>query len=146
MSLDDLFSRDFRTLEFPADTNMVYVIGIKDERKGFFPFYVGRTARLMGRMGDYDDCPFDLSSLPDFHVGRAIKFFRAKGKRIEVKYILSNDAGDDEEEWKAKIQRALGTEFRLMDEPMFKPTSPMSEEQQKVERYCIDFLDVLEHK
>jgi len=49
MTLDDLFE-GFQRFPFPTDASIVYAIGICEER-GFFPFYVGESARQLGRMG-----------------------------------------------------------------------------------------------
>ena len=97
MGFENLFGTGFETLQFPVDANMVYIIGVQDDRKGFFPFYVGKTRRLIGRMGDYDNAHFD--PLPDFHVGQAIKCFHLQKRNVVVKYKLSKAMSAEEGKW-----------------------------------------------
>jgi len=46
----------FETADLPPSQeimNFVYVLGVEDSNKGFAPFYVGQTSRLLGRIDDY---------------------------------------------------------------------------------------------
>jgi hypothetical protein len=144
MGFDNLFFQDFKKLDFPCNTDMVYVIGVQDDRKGFCPFYVGKSSNVMGRMGDYTRAHFDLSSLPDFHVGWAIRFFQCANKKVEVKYKPSKDMSQEENEWKKKLRLALGNKFQLLTETLFQPFGSEGEEKQKVRMYCEKFLNALD--
>lgn len=145
MGLENVFADNFKHIEFPYHSDMVYIIGIRDTSKGFFPFYVGRTGRFTGRMGDYGDAYFDLRSIPDFHVGRAIRFFQSNGRIVEVKYKLSDNMTTEEKKWKQTIKHELPKKLKLLEEPFFEPVKNDSKKElDKVQRFCDDFLEALD--
>jgi len=101
---------DWNVLDFPENTSSIYVIFIVKE-KNEIPIYVGETARLYGRIGDYGTANFTAQT--DFMVGEAIKYFREKGYQIIIKYKFSANRKKEEKTIKESFKNQG---FRLLSE------------------------------
>jgi len=123
---------DFIFLDFPENTSAIYVIVIVKEKKEI-PLYVGKTARLYGRIGDYGTAGFKAST--DFKVGEAIKYFREKGYKIIIKYKFSDDRKKD----KNTIIKSFQSQgFRLLNEMVgynYRKANEI-EERNRIKEFC----------
>jgi hypothetical protein len=136
MGFDDLFA-DFQKFDFPIDASIVYVIGIRETTKGFFPFYVGESGRHIGRMGDYITANFRATT--DFHVGEAIKFFHSKELSVEIRYKVSLERKDREKEL-IGILDDRGVPLQKLGSYHPKDTNE-EDERKKVHEFCTRFLE-----
>ncbi|MEO6322720.1 MAG: hypothetical protein ABIR56_18740 [Polaromonas sp.] len=85
----------FTELAFPENADIGYVLCFK--RKGSsdcVPFYVGESARHVGRFGDYVAANFTAAT--DFKVGQAVKQLRAHGCEVLILYKTTNDRKAEE--------------------------------------------------
>ena len=78
--------QEFKTVPFPQEADIVYVVGIEGDGK-FFPIYVGESSRYIGRMGDYLSSNFKAPT--DFKVGKTIKLLMEQGQNVVFKYKIS---------------------------------------------------------
>jgi len=81
---------EFKTILFPADEEVVYVLCFK--RKGeteAIPFYVGESGRGTRRLSDYITAQFAAPT--DFKVGVVVKELQAAGAEVLVKYKRTNE-------------------------------------------------------
>jgi hypothetical protein len=143
MGLDDLFQDfqkfNFPRVNFPGDASIVYVIGIREPVKGFFPFYVGESGRQLGRMGDYITASFNATT--DFHVGEAIRFFQSQGLEVEVRYKISLERKDEESELREEIAKRS---IPLLKLGSYDPKRTLKEEERlKVHKVCREFVDTV---
>lgn len=82
--------KEFNTIAFPADEDVVYVLCFK--RKGEtedIPFYVGESGRGTRRLGDYITAQFAAPT--DFKVGKVVRELQKAGVEVLVKYKFTND-------------------------------------------------------
>jgi hypothetical protein len=85
----------FVDMEWPQVPNIVYVFYFRVETASqVIPLYVGQSSVHVGRFGYYVTAPF--SSQTDFKVGEAIRFLRARGCYVGVRYKCSQSPRDDE--------------------------------------------------
>ena len=73
----------FKTIPFPRNPNIVYVIGTR-KRGRFLPIYVGRSTRHIGRLGDYVSAQFNAPT--DFKVGKAVDYLMSQGEKVVFRY------------------------------------------------------------
>lgn len=102
---------DFTDMVFLEDKQIVYVLYFKsDDRKEIVPFYVGESARGIGRFGDYVSAQFTAST--DFKVGEAIRYLRSLRLVVGIKYKVSQYREAEEK----KLIAALRKERQLLND------------------------------
>jgi len=137
---DILMDDNFVEIPFPANGDIVYIIGIKRGNR-FHPFYIGQSSRNIGRFGDYLKANF--SAPTDFKVGEAIKYFFKKRCEVVIKYRESQNRTEDEnalikkyKESGASLLNVLqGYDYRRDDE---------SKEREKVQEFVDNFLKTMD--
>jgi hypothetical protein len=101
--------RGFETFDFAADhsslpeaAGYVYVFCLS-AGEGEIPFYVGESGRFRGRMGDYKSAQFKAPT--DFRVGTATVRLRNAGLRVIVRYRVSADRFQEQQDliWQCVI-------------------------------------------
>lgn len=91
------YLNEFMQIKFPVQPNIVYVICYKKDDRKEIPFYVGKSTRSIGRIGDYVSANF--SAQTDFKVGKAIDYLREeRGYEIIVRYLECNNIDEKEKE------------------------------------------------
>jgi len=103
-------SKGYQTISFPADSSVVYVIGIEGKDR-FIPIYVGESNRNIGRFGDYVSAQF--TSPTDFKVGMTVRYLMEKRYRIGVKYKNSVQRRKEQSRLIKEIKRAG---FKLLND------------------------------
>ena len=93
--------QEFKTVPFPQESNIVYVVGIEESDK-FFPIYVGESSRHIGRMGDFLSA--NLSAPTDFKVGKVVNLLREQGKNVVFKYKASSNRKQEEAKFIRRFQ------------------------------------------
>jgi len=134
--------RDFRTIDFPKKSHIVYVIGINFRRR-FVPFYVGQSSRHVGRLGDYVSA--NVTAFTDFKVGVAIMHLTRRGYRILVKFKASDDPIQEEKQLCQLIMNAAITP-NLLNSPYWRARRgrDVGSKAVGIERFVEDFLNALE--
>ncbi|MBN1104291.1 MAG: hypothetical protein JXL84_12815 [Deltaproteobacteria bacterium] len=108
--MDFSFS-DFAEIEFPQETEIVYVLFFSDDENCLeVPLYVGESSRAIGRFGDYISAKF--SAPTDFKVGEAVRYLKGRGFKVRIKYKESEDRKSEER----KIISILQKKSRLLNE------------------------------
>jgi hypothetical protein len=135
----------FETADLPPSQeimNFVYVLGVEDSNKGFAPFYVGQTSRLLGRIDDYAKANFSAST--DFKVGEAIKYFQMKGFKIQLKFRKYENPEEEERRIASEIEQERGKELLLNNLKGYDYKVDNKEHQRlEVHRFVDNFLEHL---
>jgi hypothetical protein len=111
----------------------IYVIVIEGAG-ALFPLYVGRTSRLLGRIGDYQAAHFQAPT--DFRVGEAIKYL--VGEKACTVHFLYRPTTTHRSDEKVMIRELLLSGYLLLNFlASFDYTSAsLAEERTLVHRFC----------
>src|SRR6266566_3359471 len=112
-----------KTFPFPTEGEIIYVIGFDNEGQ-FVPFYVGRSDRSIGRIGDYVSGNFSAST--DFKVNRAVERLRQTGKVVVVRFDECTDSRGEE---RKSIEQFRGMGFILLNDFRLTPEGRQDEEE-----------------
>ena len=129
---------NFKTIPFPEDENIVYVLRFKrPDKANIIPFYVGESGRGTRRIGEYISAQF--AAVTDFKVGIAVRTLRAAGCDVFVSYQSSNNRRVDEAEL---IKRYTIQGHRLLNaEPSYNyKSADKSAEQARIEQFVATLI------
>ena len=135
-----IFLSGFKNMEFPSNTNIVYIIYLRQKDKDIpfcYPFYVGQSSRHVGRLGDYISRQFTASA--DFKVGEAIHYVQRQGLYVGVWYKETPNCKEEESD----LINKLGRKYKLLNKlPGYDYLKAIEEnERSKIQNFMSEVID-----
>lgn len=132
--------KNFHTLKVPSESQskIVYVICFTGKSlKEPVPFYVGRSKRHVGRLGDYVSGKF--TAVTDFRVGVAIRYLQKEGFRVDFHFTPVSDPKQVEQ----RLKEELKTDNCLLNDKHLGKGMKEAQAREAVCRFMGDILKSL---